>query len=354
MKVLVISGFLGAGKTTFIKELVNRTGRDIAIYENEYAAEGMDKNILESGLSNGDINIYETSNGCICCSEKGDFKMSVLTIANSVDPEILIVEPTGIGKLSNVMANVSEIEYERISLLKPVTIVDAGSIDHYLKDYDELYTDQVKKAAVIVISKQENLDGEERERIASKLRELNPDADIITEHYSGLDTEWFNGLFADSFLADPEKATAEPEFTAFSPTESGSLPESFSISGTTCPSLGYLVCFLEDLIRGEFGRIIRAKGHVSAGGELLRFEVADRNYYIEGVEDVVGVSEENDAETSETEDKPENIKPSAVFIGHDISRQTLRRKLFRQIKPEPDTNSGKSGKIEKIKPIKLR
>lgn len=338
MKVLVISGFLGAGKTTFIKELANRTGRDIAIYENEYAAEGMDKNILESGLSNGDINIYETSNGCICCSEKGDFKMSVLTIANSVDPEILIVEPTGIGKLSNVMANVSEIEYERISLLKPVTIVDAGSIDHYLKDYDELYTDQVKNAAVIVISKQENLDGEERERIASRLRELNPDADIITEHYSGLDTDWFNGLFADSFLADPEKAAAEPEFTAFSPTEAGPLPESFSISGTTCPSLGYLVCFLEDLIRGEFGRIIRAKGHITLGGELLHFEVADRNYYIEGVESVP--SEDAEKET---------IKPSAVFIGHDIERQTLRRKLFEQIKPVP----GRRG-IPCDRPAKMR
>ena len=83
----------------------------------------------------------------------------------------------------------------------------------------------------------------------------------------------------------------------------------------------------------------------------MRFEVADRNYYIEGVEDVVGVSEENDAETSETEDKPENIKPSAVFIGHDIARQTLRKKLFRQTKPEPETNAGR---LDKIKPINLR
>lgn len=327
MKVLIISGFLGAGKTTFIKELVNRTKRDIAIYENEYAAEGMDKKILETGITNGDLSIFETSSGCICCSEKGDFKASVLTIANSVDPEILIVEPTGVGKLTNVIQNVSEIEYERISLLKPVTIVDAGSIDRYLSEYDELYRDQIEKAAVIIVSKQEHMSTAEKSRIEEKLRAVNPDADIFTEHYSSMDTDWFNSLFSKPYHNDTNEVS-EPVLVSSAPAP---LPESFSVSGVTCSSVGYLVCFLEDLIRGEFGRVIRAKGHIAVNGELLHFEVSDRNYFIEGIEN--------------PESSGDTIKPSAVFIGHGIERQAIRRKLFEQIKPVPGRT---------VKPIQLK
>ena len=329
MKVLIISGFLGAGKTTFIKELVNRTKRDIAIYENEYAAEGMDKKILETGITNGDLSIFETSSGCICCSEKGDFKASVLTIANSVDPEILIVEPTGVGKLTNVIQNVSEIEYERISLLKPVTIVDAGSIDRYLSEYDELYRDQIEKAAVIIVSKQEHLNSAEKARIEEKLRAVNPDADIFTEHYSSMDTDWFNSLFSKPYHNDTENVSEKEAVLSIA--APAPLPESFSLSGVTCPSIGYLVCFLEDLIRGEFGRIIRAKGHISVSGELMHFEMSDRNYFIEGIENPEGSGEAKEM--------------SAVFIGHDIKRQGIRRKLFEQIKPVP----GRS-----FKPIQLK
>lgn len=330
MKVLIISGFLGAGKTTFIKELVNKTKRDIAIYENEYAAEGMDKKILESGITNGDLSIFETSSGCICCSEKGDFKASVLTIANSVDPEILIVEPTGVGKLSNVIQNVSDVEYERISLLKPLTIVDSGSIDRYLGEYDELCRDQIERASTIVISKQENLNTEELNRISDILTGINPDAEIITQHYSSLDADWFNSLFEKPYHNDE---TSEPiTGSVFTAMPDAPLPESFSISGVTCSSVGYLVCFLEDLIRGGFGRIIRAKGHISVSGELLHFEVSDRNYYIEGVQPVID---------------GEPLKPSAVFIGHDIQRQALRRRLFERLRPLPDKNI-------KIAPIQLK
>ena len=129
----------------------------------------------------------------------GDFREYVLTIANSVDPEILIVEPTGVGMLSNVMDNVKQIEYERIKLLTPVTIVDGGSVDRYLRQYDELYVDQIKGASVIVVSKTENTSDEEKERIKEVLKGINPDAKIITDHYSNMDDEWFDTLYDNYF-----------------------------------------------------------------------------------------------------------------------------------------------------------
>ena len=298
MKVLIISGFLGAGKTTFIKELVNRTGRDIAIFENEYAAEGMDKTILENGITNGEVDIFELQQGCICCSTKGDFRESVLTIANTVDPEILVVEPTGVGMLSNVAANIRDIEYERIRLLAPVTIVDGNSIDRYSKEYCDLFEDQVSGSHTVVVSKLEGADEETRSDVKEKLQAINPDAHILTEHYTGMDEEWFNSLFDEE-----HKGTVKER-----PESEAPLPEEFSLEGIRANSHAYLICFLEDLVRGEFGGIIRAKGHIKINDETLRFEVADRTYYITGA-------------GGEAAD-------SAVFIGHGIKRQALRKKLF--------------------------
>ncbi len=307
MKVLTVSGFLGAGKTTFIKTLVNKTGRDIAIYENEYAAEGVDKKVLEDAITNGDVNIFETSSGCICCSEKGDFKASVLTIANSIDPEILIVEPTGVGRLSNVINNLKELEYDRIQILKPVTIADAGTVEQYIRSGDELYADQLSEASVIILSKQENMDENELAHIEKLIRELNPDAEIIKSHYSSFDTDWFNTLFEKPY--DESQAPAKSAEASDAP-----LPESFSLEGISAPSLAHFICFAEDLVRGEFGCCLRAKGYVNVGDELLHFEVSGGRYFIEGVS--------------------ADEKPVAVFIGYGLKRQALRRKLFRQIKPD--------------------
>ena len=138
MRILVVSGFLGAGKTTFIKELARRTREDFSVMENEYGQVGIDGQLLaekempESGEEDaGKLNIWELTEGCICCSMKSDFASSILTIANTIDPEYLIVEPTGVGMLSNVMNNIRLIQYERISLLSPITILDGNSFDWF-------------------------------------------------------------------------------------------------------------------------------------------------------------------------------------------------------------------------------
>ena len=109
MKILIVTGFLGAGKTTFIRRLSRNIGKRFVILENEYGAAGIDgarlgKDVAEEG------NIWEMTEQCICCSGKKDFASSVLTIANAVDPEYLIVEPTGVGRLSKIIENLKQIE----------------------------------------------------------------------------------------------------------------------------------------------------------------------------------------------------------------------------------------------------
>ena len=97
MKILIVSGFLGAGKTTFIKEMSRKLDRDFVVMENEYGETNMDETFLQD---NEKLNIWEMTEGCICCTMKADFASSILTIANTLDPEYLIVEPTGVGMLS--------------------------------------------------------------------------------------------------------------------------------------------------------------------------------------------------------------------------------------------------------------
>ena len=124
MKILIVSGFLGAGKTTFIKRLARNVDQRFAILENEYGAAGIDGARLGQNRQGTQKNVWEMTEQCICCIGKKDFAASVLTIANVVDPEYLIVEPTGVGSLARIIENLRQIEYERIQLLSPVTIVD--------------------------------------------------------------------------------------------------------------------------------------------------------------------------------------------------------------------------------------
>ena len=138
MKVIVISGFLGAGKTTFIKTMVRRTGKSFCILENEYAGSSVDTTVLEG---EDDINVWEMTEGCICCTMKSSFANKIMNISQLLDPDYLIVEATGIGYLSRIISNIQTVEYERIRLMQAVTVVDAASVQNRKFAEDELYRD---------------------------------------------------------------------------------------------------------------------------------------------------------------------------------------------------------------------
>ena len=173
MKILIVSGFLGAGKTTFIKRLARNVDQRFAILENEYGAAGIDGARLGQNRQGTQKNVWEMTEQCICCIGKKDFAASVLTIANVVDPEYLIVEPTGVGSLARIIENLRQIEYERIQLLSPVTIVDVYSYRRYMAEYPELYQDQIRSADTIIVSKTEACQAEEKQRIQKFLQEIN-------------------------------------------------------------------------------------------------------------------------------------------------------------------------------------
>lgn len=285
MRILVVSGFLGAGKTTFIKELARRTREDFSVMENEYGQVGIDGQLLaekempESGEEDaGKLNIWELTEGCICCSMKSDFASSILTIANTIDPEYLIVEPTGVGMLSNVMNNIRLIQYERISLLSPITILDGNSFDRYCQEFPDIYRDQIASAGCVLVSKMEGAERQTLEELEQRIRQINPNAEIFTTHYSANPDFWWESLL--SCPADPtQKLPGKAETPDL---------QNLSLTEVSLPSGNQLLLFLQGVVAGVFGDICRAKGYLPVGsGEQtawLRFDVVDHNYSITGIE----------------------------------------------------------------------
>ena len=298
MKVLVISGFLGAGKTTFIKELAERTHKDFAVMENEYGEAAIDGAVLSQ--SSEKLNIWELTEGCICCSMKSDFANSVLTIANTVDPEYLIVEPTGVGMLSKVLENLSQIQYDKIRLLSPVTILDGNSFDRYLKEYPEIFEDQLKSTGTVLISKMESASPEELTVLSQKVRQLAPAAELILSHYTKQEEDWYADLLCRDLSGRISKGS-----------DWDTDLENLGLTDVSLQSPDQLVLFLNGIVSGLFGNICRSKGYLKAGDSWLHFDTADRTYSLTGC----GPMKDS----------------RAVFIGKDLKRSWLREVLQQEI-----------------------
>ncbi len=300
MDILIVSGFLGAGKTTFIKMLAEKTKKDFCVMENEYAGSNIDGAQLRdfAGSLQNEVSVRELTEGCICCSMKTDFASSVLTIANTINPDYLVVEPTGAAMLGNILLNLSQIQYERIRLLAPVTIVDGRAFLSQTRDFPDLFGDQIRSAGTVLVSKTESMEKEERSHITALLQSMGTSARCIAEPYSRLpDSVWQSFLTTcrDGGQLAP-KALPEPEL------------ESLCLKNVRLPSCSHFIFFLEALLSGLFGKISRAKGIVTAGSALFYFDVAGGRYCITGADSC----EEN----------------SAVFIGSGLKRAWLREVLF--------------------------
>lgn len=301
MNVLVVSGFLGAGKTTFIKELIRRTGKFLVVLENEYGDNNLDSQAL-SGT--GDIEILEFMEGCVCCTKKDTFLNSILSISAALDPDYLVVEPTGVGKLGNILENVQAVTYDRIRLLPPVVILAPQSFHEFKREYPDIYLNQIENAGLIVFSKCENTDSAFLEMICSEIREIRPDMEIVSEHYSLRDTDWFNGLLDAQDVA--AAAVVGDGANAPEPLDE------ISLRDMTFPSPGELAAFLNAILVGKFGNIVRAKGVVRAGEEYLRFDFADNMYAIKA-EDEIAFGD------------GEPVIAQAVFIGRNINSDEIKK-----------------------------
>ena len=344
MKILIVSGFLGAGKTTFIKELIKRTGTKPVVLENEYGDNSIDaKELRSTDFENSSVNddastasdnsassgnkqleVLEFMEGCVCCTMKDSFINSVLTVFSGLSPEYLIVEPTGVGRLSNIIENLQPLMHGNISLLKPVVVLSPRSYRQNMSEWPELYRDQVAHAQIVVFSKCESEDPEVLMQTEEAIRSINPDAAIIHEHYSIQSDEWWRSVM-DLPAGDVSLSLSEDE------NDSSDGADGFSqitLNHAHLENAAELIVMLEDCLRGELGHVARAKGTIPVGSETLRFDLADGLYSIT--------------------DSPEESN-QCVFIGKALDKEKICRRLGSSLQIESITFSKPSFKRRELR-----
>ncbi|MCI9352298.1 MAG: GTP-binding protein [Lawsonibacter sp.] len=185
-KIDIISGFLGAGKTTLIKKLLDESfkGEKIVLIENEFGEIGIDGGFLKDA----GVEITEMNSGCICCSLVGDFGAALKQVLADYTPARIVIEPSGVGKLSDVVAAVERVQAEApdLHLNSFVTVVDAGKAKIYMKNFGEFFNDQVEHACAIILSRTQKIDQKKLDTAVALLREKNPKAAILTTPWDQL------------------------------------------------------------------------------------------------------------------------------------------------------------------------
>ena len=178
----IYSGFLGAGKTTLIKKMIQEgyAGQKLMLIENEFGQIGIDGGFLQDA----GINITEMNSGCICCSLVGDFGKALKEALETYAPDRIIIEPSGVGKLSDVIAAVEKVE--GVQLGYTVAVVDAGKVKVYMKNFGEFYNDQVETASTIILSRTDSISEEKLEKAVAMLKEHNDHATVVTTPWDQL------------------------------------------------------------------------------------------------------------------------------------------------------------------------
>ena len=187
-KIDIISGFLGAGKTTFIKKMIDEVfkGEKIVLIENEFGEVGIDGGFLKDA----GIQITEMNSGCICCSLVGDFGRNLHEVIDKYHPDRILIEPSGVGKLSDVMKSVIDIEKEEdVKLNGLVTVVNALKASKQMKAFGEFFNNQIEFATVVVLSRSQSATPEQLELCVKQIQALNPKAAIITTPWDSIKGE---------------------------------------------------------------------------------------------------------------------------------------------------------------------
>ena len=190
VKVNVISGFLGAGKTTLIKKLLTGSLRNekVVLLENEYGEIGIDGGFMKDA----GITVTELNAGCICCTMAGDFQTAIDQLIDTYHPDRILVEPTGVGKLSEILSAVEKAKerHPEIEVGGSATVVDAGKCRMYMKNFGEFFLDQVKSASTVIFSRTQLLDADRVEKSRALIAEAHPDARIITTPWDDMEPDF--------------------------------------------------------------------------------------------------------------------------------------------------------------------
>ena len=289
-KIDIFSGFLGAGKTTLIKKLIAEayTGEQLVLIENEFGEIGIDGGFLqEAGIS-----ITEMNSGCICCSLVGDFGKALRQVVDTYHPDRILIEPSGVGKLSDVIRAVQNLEMHDVVLNGFTTVVDATKAKMYMRNFGEFFNNQVEHASAIILSRTAGMSQEKLDACVALLREKNPTATIVTTPWDELDGKQLLAAMErrDTLAAALEELAEEQEHEHHHDDDECGCgchehdhhhhhhhaDEVFTSWGKeTAHPYGKqeLAAALEALDTGDYGQVLRAKGIVAGtDGRWLHFD----------------------------------------------------------------------------------
>lgn len=297
-KVDIISGFLGAGKTTLISKLLKEAlkGEQVVLIENEFGEIGIDGGFLkDSG-----VEIREMNSGCICCSLVGDFGTSLKEVVDKYHPDRIIIEPSGVGKLSDVIKAVKDLHIENeIVLNSASTVADASKVKVYMKNFGEFFNNQIEHAGTVILSRTQNVSEEKLKTAIELIKSVNPNAHIITTPWDDIDgtkilgaMENVTNLELDMLAEAAQKAYEEHEKEHHH--HHHHADDVFTSWGTETPKKyekAELDSILKKLSESEdYGKVLRSKGMLPCtDGTWMYFDLVPEEYEIrEGSADFTG------------------------------------------------------------------
>ncbi|MHB1394146.1 MAG: CobW family GTP-binding protein [Clostridia bacterium] len=274
IKVDVISGFLGSGKTTLIRKLLKAyESEKVVLIENEFGEIGIDGDVIERD----GFEVFEISSGCICCIMQKDFVNLLSRVISDFKPERIIIEPTGISILSDIIDILRRPEFaEKCSINSLITVVDSMNYLEQCEVFGEFFEDQIVNASTLVLSKSQFVDKAKIDEITSSLRKLNAEADILTADWSAMKTEDFYRLLNGDITADFQ-GIVHAEYRPCRENEF----DTFAIESSNKYTTEELESILSELSNVRYGQVIRGKGFLRGHDCCLEFSYTNGRFIVD-------------------------------------------------------------------------
>ena len=321
MIIQIISGFLGAGKTTFINKYISESKDRIVIIENEFGEVGLDKKLIEK-----DIPVKEINSGCICCSLISDFREGLKEIIDNFSPDRIIIEPSGVAQLSDILKVCSFLSREYgVKVEDKIVIVDICSFDECIESFGSFYTDQIENASIIMFSNTEKLDSGEIDKIIKEIKEMNPSCTIFMEDWRKLDSEILESILSES----RKNRTLSESGDAFlnksgHSHEKGILThnvfKSIALSNVREFSIEDMSILKEKIHEGYFGKIIRTKGIIPVKTE----ENSDKSLFWHFDSNLSSFNFRKIDSKKLSNFDPVDLENSVILIGSGLENQKIK------------------------------
>lgn len=297
-----MSGFLGAGKTTFLNQYLPLLEGSTVVIENEYGDIGLDGELMPK-----DVPVRELYSGCICCSLAIDFRKGIREIAETFRPNRIVIEPSGVGRLSDIVnacMQAKEKDGVDLTITKLITVVDLAGFEEYAEGFGAFYQDQIRNAGLLLLSHLETVSAKEKKRLIEKIRQMNPKAIIYGEDWRVMYPETLLELV--EMTGDHER---NRKVGMILPRYEKQVFSSISIQGTRAMSESDLMRILQELKAERYGQVLRAKGITEdMDGRRMHFDYTPSEVSIKEMDTAAG-------------DEKDTV---AVVIGCELKEQAIR------------------------------